>query len=705
MYSLQSLPLISSSSFHRPAPAKQPRLAEPRDKYPHIHTLSDSLTAVRVLSSCAANRDLRLGSCIHTNILKSGLHTNVFVANSLMDMYAKCGRMEDAAKLFDHMPDKTVVSWTSMMSGHCQRGAFDEVISIFWRMLETLQPNEYTLAVILQACAQKRDLKLVQLIHCHIIKTGFVMDAFLQNSLIDGYTKSGTLVAAEKLMKRLTCRDVVSWTSVISGCVLNGMVDKALLFFFEMQEDGVSPNTVTILSILQACSLINEWQVFQWVHGLVMKAEWRENVFVMNSLVEMYSINGYFKEGFQIFCNFCFEGDGQYLSTETIATLLQGCSHSKCLKLGEQIHGYLIKHGFFPCTIVENSLIYMYAENERDDAAFQLFRKMSCRDIVSWNTMISSLVKGSSSYQALMLLSEVHSNGGSDMIYPDFVTILASIQACSSLASLQLGQVIHGYITRAGLICDIFVQNSLVDMYGKCGRLHLAEKVSEEMPVRDLGSWNSLIAAYGINGNGISALNVFKQLKNTGGHRPNAITFTNILSACAHAGLVAEGFEIFNSMKREYSLEPRIEHFACMVDLLGRAGRLEEAEAFIQKMPFEPGPEVWGALLGGCGLFGDLDIAERVAKKLSILEPKSRAWRVALSNVYASVNKWEDAAKVRAEMRRSEELQKEGGWSSVEVRGEEFRFMVGDTMHPEARMVYAVLKGINEHIRDACRIV
>ena len=697
MYSIQWLPFISSSSVDRPAPAKQPQLAY---NYHHARTPFDSFSAVRGLNSCTANGDLRLGSCIHTNIIKSGLHTNVFVANSLLDAYAKCGHIDDAAKLFDHMPDKTVVSWTSLMSGHCQRGAFDEVISIFWRMLETLQPNEYALAVILQACAQKRDFKLVQVIHCYIIKTGFVMDAFLQNSLIGGYTKSGSLVAAEKLMKRLSCRNVVSWTSLISGCVFNGRVEKALRFFVEMQEDGVSPNAITILSILQACSLVNERRVFQWVHGLVMKAKCRENVFVINSLVEMYSINGYFKEAFQVFCEFCFEGDGKYVSAETIATLVQRCSHSKCLKLGEQIHGYLFKHGFFPCTILENSLIDMYSENERGDAAFQLFRKMSYRDIVSWNTMISCLVKGGNSYQALMLLSEAHGNGGSDMVYPDFVTILASIQACSGLASLQQGQVIHGYITRAGLICDTFVQNSLVDMYGKCGRLDLAEKVFEEMPVRDLGSWNSLIAAYGINGNGTSALSTFQKLKNTGCYRPYAITFTSILSACAHTGLVAEGFEIFKSMKEEYGLEPGIEHFACMVDLLGRAGRLEEAEAFIHKMPIKQGPEVWGALLNGCGLFGKPDIAERAAKKLSCLEPKSKTWRVALSNVYARADRWEDAAMVRAEMRSEEHLHKEGGWSSVEVRGEAFQFMVGDTMHPEATMIYAVLNGINEHIRD-----
>ncbi|KAK9276539.1 hypothetical protein L1049_006073 [Liquidambar formosana] len=512
-------------------------------------------------------------------------------------MYAKCGHIGHAEKLFEHMSDRTVVSWTSMMSGYCQNGAADEAISIFWQMLENVDPNEYTLAVLLQACAQKGDPKFVEVIHGYTIKLGYVMDKFLQNSLIDAYAKSGILVAAEKLNESSSCRDVVSWTSVISGSVLNGMMKEALGFFIRMQEDGVIPNVVTILSILQACSFINEWWIFQWVLGFVMKAGFCSDSLVMNSLVEMYSINGYYREGLQIFCGFCFAGEDWYLSPETMATLLQGCGHSNYLKLGKQIHGYMIKHRFLPCTVIENSLMDMYAENEQVDFAFLLFTKMSSKDIVSWNTMIRCSVKNDSPCEALLLLSELHSNCD-DTISPDFITVLTSIQACSNLASLQLGEVIHGYIIRAGLVGDIFVQNSLIDMYAKSGRLDVAEQIFEEMPVKDLTSWNSIIAAYGINGNGTSALRVFTELKKLGIHQLNSVTFVNILSACAHAGLVKEGLEIFASMGRAYDVEPRMEHFACVVDLLGKSGRIEEAEAFIENMRLRTWPCLVGCSIG-----------------------------------------------------------------------------------------------------------
>lgn len=644
-------------------------------------------------------RNPEMGFCIHAKILKSGLDSSIYVGNSLLNMYVKCRQFEDAVRLFEEMPNRTVVSWTSMIWGYCQKELADNAISLFRKMLEALQPNEYTLAVMLQACALKRDHRLVQEIHSYVIKYGFTSDNFLLNSLIDAYAESGKLEIAEKLLGTLfSSRDVVSWTSVISGCVRNGMEERALLLFSRMQEDGIMPNEVTILSILQACSRMSNWKYFRWIHGLIMKAEWCTNSLVMNSLVEMYSTNGYFKEGRKIFCNLCFCGEGLYLRPETMANLLHECGDSGFLKLGEEIHGYLIKHGFFPCTVLENSLIGMYGEKERVDSALQLFR-MRSKDVISWNSMLTCLVKNEQFSEALDLLSEIHINGSRYEIFPDFVMMLMSIQACSNLSSLHLGQIIHGYLTRTGLVCDIFVQNSLIDFYAKSGRLDFSRKIFDEMNQKDLGSWNSMIAAYGMNGNGTSALTIYSELKESRAYQPNEITFVNILSACAHAGLVKIGFDIFNQMNN-YDVEPSMEHFACMVDLLGRSGKLEEAQDFIEKMPLKAGPDVWGALLGACSLFGNVAIAERAGKALSVLEPKSKVWRVALSNIYANAGRWEDVANLRAEMRRSEEMRKEGGWSSVEVKGDVFSFMVGDIRHPQTTVIYKVLNGLHEHMRN-----
>ncbi|KAI3453752.1 hypothetical protein Pfo_010415 [Paulownia fortunei] len=703
MYSfhLHSLALPSSANIHKP----NSHVSEPKVKHSSLHyslppenTFSDALLSLR---TCTENEDPKMGSCFHAQILKLGLESDVFIGNSLLNMYTKCDQVKDAETLFDHMPHRTIVSWTSMMSAYHRNGLADETILLFSRMLECLQPNEFTLAVLLQACALKGDENLVEVIQCYAIKTAFILDTFLQNSLIDAYAKSGMLAAAEKLMQRVYSRDVVSWTSVISACVCNGDAKRALVLFCCMQEDGVLPNDVTMLTVLQACSEINNCKIMQWIHGLVLKGNWCMSSLVLNSLMEMYSTNGYFTESMTIFCHFCFHNEGLYPSPETMANLLQRCGNCGSLKLGEEIHGYLIKHGFLPCTIAENSLVNMYAKNRHEDSALVLFRTMAKRDIISWNTIISCFVKNDQPVDALRLLGEIHREGSRDNVSPDFVTLLTSLEACSNLALLLQGQVIHGYLTRTGLLGDIFVQNALIDMYAKSGRLDFAENVFKEMHERDIGSWNSIIAAFGINGNATSALKFFADLERSGTRKPNAITFVNVLSACAHAGLVEEGLEIFNSMEIHYGIRPSMEHFACMVDLLGRAGRVEEAETFIYKMRIRPGPEVWGALLSACVLIGNVTMAKKTAKELAVLEPNSSIWRVALSNAYAAAGKWHKVAEIRAELRGQKQFRKEGGWSSVNIEGYEFSFMAGDTKRPESAMIYEILGRLQNHMRDA----
>ncbi|XVE57948.1 hypothetical protein DITRI_Ditri04bG0130400 [Diplodiscus trichospermus] len=662
----------------------------------------DSVSTANALKSCTERRNLELGTCIHATVLKSGLHADVIVNNSLLEMYMKCACKEEAIELFDHMPKRTVASWTSMISGYCHNGLADDGISTFVRMLEIEYPNEFTLAAALRALAQNCDFRFICVIHSYIIKSGFLDDSFLLNSLIGAYAKSGVLVDAIKLLERFSCRDVVSWTSVISGYVLHGLMREALLVFFRMQEDGIIPNEVTILSILHACSFIGEHRTLQSIHGFVSKMGWHRHELVLNSVVQMYSTNGYFREGIQLFSKFCFDGEGQFVSPETMATLLQGCGHSHFLKFGKQLHGYIIKHGFSSC-VVENSLIDMYAENDQSDSAFQVFARMNVRDIISWNSLITCLVKNGEFHEALVLLNDVHSKRVGEPVRPDFITMLEAVHACSNLSALIPGQVIHGYVTKAGLACDIFIQNALIVMYGRSGRLDLAEKIFEEMPARDLGSWNSLVTAFGINGNGKAALQAFTELNKCSPHKPNSITFTNLLSACSHGGLVEEGYEIYNSM-REHGVEPSMEHYVCMVDLLGRSGKLEEAEGFIKEMPVTPSNDVWCALLGACGFYGNISIAERVANRLSIQDPQGQAWRVSLSNIYACRGQWEKAAKVRAQLRQVEGMKKEQGWSTVEVEGEMLRFLVNDTRHPESELIYAVVNGMMKHVRNDLEI-
>ncbi|KAG1354681.1 pentatricopeptide repeat-containing protein [Cocos nucifera] len=602
------------------------------------------------------------------------------------------------------MPQRDVVSWTSLVSGHCHDGAAHAAVRVFLNMLSEEAaplPNEFTVAAVLRACALLKNEKLGRMMHGFLFSNGFLGDNFVLNSLIDTYSKLGSIVSAGKLINGFSCRDVVSWTTVVSGCVLHGMFEEAFVLFITMLEDGIRPNVVTMLSIIQACSLMSDSGLFGWVHALVTKLDLDSNDLVVNSLVEMYAKNAFVAEGIKIFFGFYFLNGDVCSDPDVVATLVHGCSRSESLEHGKEIHACLIKMNYFPCTIIENSLMGMYAKREQVESAHLIFRRMENRDIISWNTMISYFVKNGSIAEALQHLTEIHGTSAG-LLVPDHVTLLSSIQACSEIASLQQGQILHGYVIRSGFDHDVFICNALIDMYARSGRIDLSEQIFKEMDVRDLGSWNSMIAAYGIHGDGNSALKVFTELKNRGRHKPNGLTFVSIISACGHSGLTVEGYECFKSMHRDYGIEPSMEHYATVVDLLGRSGKLDEALEFLKIMPIKPGPSVWGSLLGACGLYGNVEIAERAAKELSVLEPDGNVWRVALSNVYAVAGRWGDVARLRAEMKRGG-LRKEAGWSYVEVGGvESFRFIVGDTRHPQTERIYEVWHSIKEHILDAC---
>lgn len=661
----------------------------------------DSAASVRYLSFSAAQQNLGFTASLHSGLLKSGFHSNLFVANSLLDAYSKCGRMDSALKLFDRMPLRDVVSWTAVISGHCHTGAAAAAILVFLNMLTegtAPPPNEFTVSAVLRACGMLRDEEMGRMVHGHLVAAGFSHDAFVSNSLIDMYGKVGSIVDAEKLVSRLSCRDVVSWSAIISGSVLHGMFDKALILFTRMLEDGILPNTATMLSITQACSLMGEPSLFACVHAWLVKLELHDCVPVVKSLVMMYAKNGFLDEAIEAFLQFDFP---ECHDPDLIAALIHGCALSGSLEHGKVIHGCSIKMGFFPCTIVENSLLDLYAKHRYVDSAHLIFKRMGNRDIVSWNSMISCFAKNDRVEEALQHLGQVHDASGGELKL-DFVTVLSSVQACSTISSLERGQILHGFVIKAGFDSDSFVCNALIDMYGKSGRVGLAEQLFQEMEdTRDVGSWNSLIAAYGIHGDGDSALRVFEELRSGGRRNPNAVSFVNVISACGHSGLTMEGYECFKRMQRDYGFEPAMEHYAAMVDLLGRSGKLGEAEEFIRAMPIKPGPSIWGSLLGACRLHGSVEIAERAAAELSVMEPDCGVWRVTLSNVYASAGLWEEAAEVRAEMRRKGS-RKEAGWSYVESRGmDKFKFVVGDTRHPETDTIYEVWRSINEHLADA----
>ncbi|KAF8765370.1 hypothetical protein HU200_008513 [Digitaria exilis] len=670
-------------------------------------------SSIALLRGAATRCDAELTSAVHAALLKSGaLHPSqpLAASNSLLHAYLQCGLLSRALRLLDETPRRDAATYASLISAHCRRGAPLDALRAFLDMLawggadddqaedDAVRPNEFTAAAVLQACGLARDGRLGRMVHGYLVAGGFCGDPFVVGSLVNMYAKVGDAASARRLVLRLPSRDVVSWTAIISGCVLNGMLEEALEVFVMMLEDGVLPNNVTMLSVIQACSLMGASELFGPVHALVVLLELGDDASVVNSLVMMYAKNGFVEEAVWLFIGLYLKSGNLCSNEDVLAAILYGCTISGLQKNGEGIHAHLIKMGAFPSISVENSLMGMYARFELVDAVHLVFSAMEVTDIVSWNTVISCLAKSDRVDEAMELFSILHPGGGG--LAPDYVTVLSIVQACSNAGLLHQGQMLHGCIMKSGFICDVSICNALISMYAKLGRIDFAEMIFERMDIKDLVSWNSMINAYGMHGDGNSALRIFNQLRDSGIPAPNAITFVSVISACSHSGLISEGYKCFKSMRTEHGIEPSMDHYACVVDLLGRSGRFAEVEEFISDMPFPPNSSIWGPLLAACQLHGNVDLAEKAANELSALEPESDIWRVSLSNTYASAGRWKDAAKIRTEMRRVG-LRKETGWSFVDVGGVGgFKFVSADTRHHDAEKIYSVWHSMNNHMAD-----
>ncbi|KAL5081965.1 hypothetical protein RYX36_010386 [Vicia faba] len=405
----------------------------------------------------------------------------------------------------------------------------------------------------------------------------------------------------------------------------------------------------------------------------------------------------------------------------TLITLLSACAHrpsQTTISFGATIHAHAFKHGFAINDVkVGTALIDMYAKSSRVDAARLVFDQMGVRNLVSWNTMIDGYVKNGEIENALNLFDKLPTKNAVSWtvliggflkrdcyeqalecfremqiagVAPDYVTIIAIIAACANLGALGLGLWIHRLVMKKEFRDNVRVLNSLIDMYARCGCIELARQVFNGMTQRNLVSWNSIIVGFAQNGLAGEALSFFHSMKKEG-FEPNGVSYTGALTACSHAGLIDDGLKIFADMKRVCRVSPRIEHYGCIVDLYSRAGRLEEAWDVIEKMPMKPNEVVLGSLLAACRTLGDVELAEKVMKYLVELYPGGDSNYVLLSNIYATVGKWDGASKLRKAM-KERGLQKKQGFSSIEIDSSIHKFVSGDKYHDENDNIYSTLE-------------
>eukprot|EP01018_Ginkgo_biloba_P019749 Gb_26057 [translate_table: standard] len=419
----------------------------------------------------------------------------------------------------------------------------------------------------------------------------------------------------------------------------------------------------------------------------------KRDVVSWTAMISGYSLHGHDEKALNLFSQM--QRADMKPNELTFSSVLSSCASLAALKQGEQVHAHIIRTGFQSHVSVGNSLTTMYAKCGSIEPARQLFDKMPERDMVSLTAMIAGYAQHGNGEEALNIFSLMHRL----VLKPNNFTFIGVLSSCAILAALREGKQLHADIIKTGYDSHISVGNTLVSFYAKCGSIENACQVFNTMPKKDVVSWNTIIKGYAQHGYGEEALQLFTEMQQTG-MKPDCITFVGVLCACSHAGLVDQGCRYFNSMSQDYCLMPSLDHYGCMVDLFGRAGRLVEAEEFINNMPFEPDATVWGALLGACRIHKNLELGKCIAERLLELKPECPATHILLANMYAAAGRWNDAANVR-KMMKDKGLKKQPGCSWIEVKNRVHSFLVGDRSHAQTEEIYAMLEGLAGQMKEA----
>ncbi|XP_059668701.1 pentatricopeptide repeat-containing protein At2g33760-like [Cornus florida] len=476
------------------------------------------------------------------------------------------------------------------------------------------------------------------------------------------------------------------------------------------------------ISTLLSCKSLGQ---IRQVHAQVAVNDMLQDLIVANKLLYVYTRYKYLDDAYSLFCRmeerdsvswsvmvggFAKIGDymncfgtfrgyirsGKQPDNYTLPFVIRACRDTTDLQMGRLIHQIVYKFGLHLDRFVSAALVDMYARCRVIEDARQLFDKMQKRDLVSWTVMIGACAECGNASESFVIFDRMRQEG----VALDKVAMVTVVNACAKLGTMHNARLVHDYIWRNKFSLDVILGTAMIDMYAKCGSVDSAREIFDRMKERNVISWSAMIAAYGYHGQGREALDLFPMMLRSG-VLPNRITFVSLLNACSHAGLVKEGLQFFNSMWEDYSVSPNVKHYTCMVDLLGRAGRLDEALDLIEDMKtVEKDAGLWGALLGACRIHCHIELAEKAAKCLVELQPRNAGHYVLLSNIYAKAGRWEDVAKTR-ELMIHRKLKKIPGWTWIEVDNMIHRFSVGDSTHPRSREIYEMLKSLSTKVELA----
>ncbi|XP_024532561.1 pentatricopeptide repeat-containing protein At4g39530-like [Selaginella moellendorffii] len=566
---------------------------------PNSRTFVAALMACASLGAKSDIRELKLewlnqGALIHSQAVKHGFGSDVFVASSLVDMYSKCGGLSSAIDVFESTQHRDVILWNAMIQGYVEAGDDESALELFSRMDTSTggcKPDARTYVAVLMACSslgaeEEADGKLVKsrslsrgvALHRQACKYAFESDKFVASSLVDMYTTCGSLADARAVFDKILHPDVVLWNALMLGYVQNGASEEALRLFSRLQ----GPDPRSYVAAFMACASLAE------------------------------------KE------------EGQEVREEFVKL--------RQLEQGMAIHAQARERGCDTDMFVASSLVEMYSKCGSLGDARLVFDRMKHHDVVLWTALVSGYAENGDVEIALELVELIQSRG----CEPNSRTFIAALVACGSVPSLEAGKELHARICRLGLEAGTYVASSLVDLYGKCARLDDAERVFESLARRMLVvTWSSLMASYSRQGDTDKVLELFERMLDEG-LRGDRITFVLILTSCSHAGLVDTGKRYFEDMKQKYGVEPDLEHYHCVVDLLARANHLDEALEFVKGMPVEANLVTWKTVLAGCKKWNNLEIGRAAFQSAVDLDPRHEASYVLMANLYGSLGMWEE---------------------------------------------------------------
>ncbi|MBA0621670.1 hypothetical protein Godav_007271 [Gossypium davidsonii] len=684
----------------------------------HLGLKPDVFTLSSLVKGCERIEENEI---VHGVCLRLGFGNGAFVVSGLIENYAKSGDLVSAEKCFRECFDVDNVVLTAMICCYFWNGEFDKGRQVFMKLRDLgFELNEFSLTGLISGLF---DVKEGQLIHGVGLKMGFLCGGSLHfnNAVMSMYARCGRKLDAVKVFDEITEPDIVSWTERI-GAALDRF--EAFGIFNSLRRKGLGVNEYTMTNVLSAVAGEGLSCLGRQIQAVCQKEGYLKVVFVGNALISMYSkcgkmddarcifddmvfqdsvswnslIAGYSDNGFVSLALKMFSdmrGHNVEVNCYTLASILEVASDLNSLHLAVQINSYMIKCGFMSDDYVVSCLIATYGKCGSCNESRRVFSDVDKTSVMHLNAMLNTLVNADCHVDSLDLFR----NTVDSKLEVDSKTFSIVLKACSAMTDLEQGRGIHSLALKSGFHQDCFVETAVIDLCCKCGNISDAERAFRYASVDNLAAWNAMITGYAQHGCYNEAFKLYDRMT-VCRIEPDEITYLGLLTSCCHAGLLQEAKSYMNSMVECHALIPHLEHYACMVDLLGRVGLLEDAKKTIDEMPIEPDAQIWQILLSACNIHGNFDMGRVAATKLLELQPDNESAYILLSNLCASAGMWNAVRKLRREM-KEKLVSKEPGSSWIQLRGSMHYFFADDLLHPEHKAIFLELSKLYEHMQDS----